>query len=266
MNTFFYSTQYSIVQLLVRLHVTFKVTFKAKRWKILRHILISRQVSVMCQKWQSCIITPFFAEEDFWFELFDAPYIKYGILGLSIFTFLCLFPTYIFIFLYIQDKRFRTVLTYGENIVYLYFYFYLCVPFCLDVIRIFSGPMSETLCWLTIFFKNFGGFGGQFGFVVCIILRYLYVIVYKSVGVFNDDFFGWFLHLLSILFSFVAAFIKLYVPGKMGLNYYMCTGEDPDPYSFQKSKVSFLHIFFAKNEVLPKLITKNIHFSFLCHY
>ena len=75
LNTLFYSTQYSIVQLLVRLHVTFKVTFKAKRWKILRHILISRQVSVMCQKWQSCIITPFFAEEDFWFELFDGPYL-----------------------------------------------------------------------------------------------------------------------------------------------------------------------------------------------
>ena len=64
------------------------------------------------------------------------------------------------------------------------------------------------------------------------------MIVYKSVGVFDDDFFGWFLHLLSIVFSFVAAFIKVYVPGKMGLNYYICTGEDPEPYSYLKSKVS----------------------------
>ena len=184
-------------------------------------------------------LASFFAE-DFWYDLFDAPYIKYCILCISILTLICLVPMYIFIFLHIQAKRFRTVLTYGENIVYLYFYFFLCVPFCLDVIRIFSGPMSETICWLTIFFKNFGVFGGQFGFVVCITLRYLYVIVYKSVGVFDDDFFGWFLHLLSIVFSFVAAFIKVYVPGKMGLNYYMCTGEDPEPYSNQRSKVSKL--------------------------
>ena len=145
---------------------------------------------------------------------------------------------YIFIFMHIQDKRYRTVLTYGENIIYLYAFLYLCVPFALYVIRIFSGPMPEMLCWLIIFLMNFGVFGGQFGFVICITLRYLYVIVYKSVGVFHDDIFGWFLHLLSLVFCFVAAFIKVYVPGKMGLNYYICTGEDPEPYSYLRSKVS----------------------------
>ena len=152
---------------------------------------------------------------------------------------------YLFIFLHIRDKRYRTVLTYGENIVYLYACFYLCVPFALYVIRIVSGPMPETLCWLIIFFMNFGVFGGQFGFVVCIMLRYLYVIVYKSVGVFHDDFFGCFLHLLSFIFCLVAAFIKVYVPGKMGLNYYICTGENPEPYNYLGKKVLTSNVFLC---------------------
>ena len=175
--------------------------------------------------------------DDFWYDLFDAPYIKYFILSISIVTLLCLVPMYIFIFLHIEDKRFRTVLTYGENIVYLYACLFLCVPFALDVIRIFSGPMHEIICWLLIFFKNVGVFGGQFGFVVCITLRYLYVVIYKSVGVFHDDIFGLFLHLLSVVFCFVAAFMNSYVPGKMGLNYYICTGEDPEPYNYLGRKV-----------------------------
>ena len=145
-------------------------------------------------------------------------------------------------------------MTYGESIVYFYAFFFLCVPFTLDVMRIFSGPLPEMVCWLTIFFKNFGNFGGQFGFVVCILIRvrkkvflqtaisthffqYLYVIVYKSVAICHDDVFGLFLYLLSFVFCFVAAFIRIYVPGKMGLNYYACTGEDPEPYSHQGGKV-----------------------------
>ena len=177
-----------------------------------------------------------FFSDDFWYDLFDAPFIKYFILSISIVTLICLVPLYVFIFLHIEGKRFRTVLTYGENIVYLYACFFLCVPFFMDVIRIFSGPMPEIICWFLIFFKNFGVFGGQFGFVVCITLRYLYVLIYKSVGVFHDDIFGLFLHLLSVVFCFVAAFMNNYVPGKMGLNYYICTGEDPEPYNYLGKK------------------------------
>ena len=186
---------------------------------------------------QDIFETVLFFAGDFWYDLFDAPYSKYFILCVSIITLICLVPSFIFIFLHIQDKRFRTVLTYGENIVGLYAFFFLCVPFTMDVVRIFSGPLPETACWLTIFFKNFGVFGGQFGFVTCIILRYLYVIVYKSVGVFHDDVFGMFLHVLSLVFSSVAAFMNNYVPGKMGLNYYICTGEDPKAYSYLPKKV-----------------------------
>ena len=29
----------------------------------------------------------------------------------------------------------------------------------------------------------------------------------------------------------MVTYLKMSVPGKMGLNYYICTGEDPEPYS-----------------------------------
>ena len=234
------------------LDLSFRVTVEAIRWTILLQILIWPQeifnkVSFLAvltfNQFQACYEKStinkyfFYSSEDFWFDLFDAPYIKYFILFISILTLIFVIPLFLIIFLHIQDKRFRTVLTYGENMVYLYPCFYMCVPFTLDVIRIFSGPMPETICWLTIFFKNFGVFGGQFGFIVCIMLRYFYIIVYKSVGVFHDDFCGLYFHLISAFLASVASFVNSYVPGKMGLNYYICTGEDPEPYSYLGKKV-----------------------------
>ena len=71
--------------------------------------------------------------------------------------------------------------------------------------------------------------------------QYLFVIVYKSVAICHDDIFGIFIFLQSLVFSFAASFVNIDVPGKMGLNYYMCTGEDPKPYSYQGKKV--IHIF-----------------------
>ena len=47
----------------------------------------------------------------------------------------------------------------------------------------------------------------------------------------HDDIFGLFLHLQSFLFCLVVTYLKMSIPGKMGLNYYICTGEDPEPYS-----------------------------------
>ena len=52
----------------------------------------------------------------------------------------------------------------------------------------------------------------------------------------QDDLFGLFLHLLSFFFCFCVTYLKMAVPGKMGLNYYICTGENPEPYSYLGGK------------------------------
>ena len=54
--------------------------------------------------------------------------------------------------------------------------------------------------------------------------------MYKSVAICHDDIFGFFLYCQSLLFCLLVTYLKMSVPGKYGLNYYICTGEDPEPY------------------------------------
>ena len=57
----------------------------------------------------------------------------------------------------------------------------------------------------------------------------------------NDQFFNTFLSILSFITSCIIAFLNNEVPGKMGINYYMCTGEDPRDFKYLGSKVTVSH-------------------------
>ena len=57
----------------------------------------------------------------------------------------------------------------------------------------------------------------------------------------NDQFFNIFLNILAFIVSFIIAFLNNEVPGKMGINYYMCTGEDPRDFKYLGSKVTVSH-------------------------
>ena len=54
----------------------------------------------------------------------------------------------------------------------------------------------------------------------------------------NDEFFNLFLNTWFLLGAFGMSWLNNAVPGKFGINYYMCTGENPKDYDFLKSKVS----------------------------
>ena len=53
----------------------------------------------------------------------------------------------------------------------------------------------------------------------------------------NDQFFNTFINILAFVTSFIIAYLNNEVPGKMGINYYMCTGEDPRDFKYLGSKV-----------------------------
>ena len=55
----------------------------------------------------------------------------------------------------------------------------------------------------------------------------------------NDQFFNIYLNLCIFLASMTSAFLNNLTPGKFGINYYMCTGQDPSDYDFLGEKVTF---------------------------
>ena len=70
------------------------------------------------------------------------------------------------------------------------------------------------------------------------LFQYL-TIVHKSSFVLgsNEQFFKFFFNILIPSVSFMLATLNNVVPGKFGINYYMCTGEDPSDYDILKKKV-----------------------------
>ena len=70
------------------------------------------------------------------------------------------------------------------------------------------------------------------------IFQYIFIFVYKSYGLMVEEFFACFCSLVIFMGWVIFGFIFMMLPGKKGINYYMCTGENPenDPYSQKKVK------------------------------
>ena len=77
----------------------------------------------------------------------------------------------------------------------------------------------------------------------------------------RDELFGLYLHLLSFIVSFLVAYSFLALPGNMGLNYYICTGEDPEPYSYLGNKFPLTAIFSLLTLVVYSGISLRIAFA-----
>ena len=73
-----------------------------------------------------------------------------------------------------------------------------------------------------------------------VFFTFQYFSIMKKMNVLgcNDQFFNTFLSILSFITSCIIAFLNNEVPGKMGINYYMCTGEDPRDFKYLGSKVT----------------------------
>ena len=61
------------------------------------------------------------------------------------------------------------------------------------------------------------------------------------------------------------AWINNAVPGRFGINYYMCTGEDPRDYDFLAPKVSFDSIYTYFTLIIAQIVPyTNFHMQ-LCN-
>ena len=76
-------------------------------------------------------------------------------------------------------------------------------------------------------------------FDINLTFRYLAFFVYKSVLPLNEDFFARVIYLIVSIWTFIYGLVFMEIPGKMPINYYMCTGEDPKTDFYTQKKVIF---------------------------
>ena len=88
-------------------------------------------------------------------------------------------------------------------------------------------------------------------FLLFLIFQYCSIVKKMNVLGCNDQFFNVFLNSCVILTSFIMALLNNEVPGRMSLNYYICTGEDPRDYENIQPKVSTV---MGENKNNPTLL------------
>ena len=102
------------------------------------------------------------------------------------------------------------------------------------------------------------------------MIQYLFVVRFKSYIPINENFVALVTYMSVGIWSLLYGITFMIIPGKLGINYYMCTGEDPrsDYYSTKKvSKVPILHLIRQdKNFLLLEVSHQcNVANGFLAH-
>ena len=131
--------------------------------------------------------------------------------------------------------------------------------------RYFIGPLPTFLCWYLAFIRNapivamslfldsiaifrVSHFLYLFLDFAMVSFQYIYIFVWKAFAPIDDKYFAIFLYILIPLWSLIYGIFYMVIPGKHGINYYMCTGENPanDTYDFKKVPNYFCFVYRSK--------------------
>ena len=82
--------------------------------------------------------------------------------------------------------------------------------------------------------------------------QYMFIFIFKGLVGIDEDFFACFSLILITMFWILYALVFMLLPGKTSLNYYMCTGEDPDKDFYQYKKVLIVTQAYFKHHDLIK--------------
>ena len=117
----------------------------------------------------------------------------------------------------------------------------------IDALRLTFGPLPDWLCWFQSFWRNCPLVGSMIFFDAIFILRYVFIFIFKSVPPINEDLIARVIYLSVSIWCFLYGLTFMALPGKMALNYYMCSGEDPavDFYSYNKVPINSLVPFVS---------------------
>ena len=126
------------------------------------------------------------------------------------------------------DNRFRTVLNqlFARSAWYLLAYTMLVyIP---EGARFLVGPYSELYCDFHVFFRNILWVAILLTLDCIVLLRYVFVFSLKNFAVICDDVLAMFFNLAILLIAIWGSFVKRVTPGNLPINYYLCSGKDPN--------------------------------------
>lgn len=105
-----------------------------------------------------------------------------------------------------------------------------------ELFRYLYGPLPEVVCWVSQLIKN--GIVAQLLClqIVLIIARHACIFWLKNPAAFNDNFWSYIINIWVVIFSFTGQFVVAYLPGKQPVNYYICTGKNPEEDLEQNNK------------------------------
>ena len=127
-----------------------------------------------------------------------------------------------------SSNRYRTVINKMYSSVAWYGLLYISFVFMGDGIRLIHGPFSTTFCHFQMFIRN--------ALINCIflsmdaviILRYIFIFRLKNIAIIDDDFLAIFLNFSVVFISSGAAVVRAYSVGELPINYFTCSGIDPN--------------------------------------
>ena len=71
------------------------------------------------------------------------------------------------------------------------------------------------------------------------IFQYIYLVVYNNYSAFQEEFWSFFINIFIVLYSFIYSYSFMEVPGRHGVNYYMCLGVSPEVDIYDYNKVRY---------------------------
>ena len=121
----------------------------------------------------------------------------------------------------------------------------------IDCLRASIGPLPPFLCQVASLFKHMLHMNTSLFMLAITISKFLYLSVYKSLPVLNDDFIATAMFRITNLISLGFSIIMLVIPGKVPLNYLICTGTFYEEWLTETPRfplpniVSFICMFFG---------------------
>ena len=107
----------------------------------------------------------------------------------------------------------------------------------LDLLRVWYGPLPAGFCHFILLVKGTLGNTGPFVVSGIVIMKFLYICIWKRFRTIEDDLIKIIIVLTSYFFGFLMVLTKSLAPGKPTYNTICCTGVYKSSYDLMEKKI-----------------------------